>query len=142
MIWLRVSNMVMRTFAIGVGSGQRLGHQPAYDLAHQSVEACGPPPVRRRPRPNQPHPANSARSAVVRRRSADPQLLAQLQERTADAGSADWLALLARAASRGEVRPQALRPRVATVAVVLLRNEFITPRVPHRPGRRRRRDHR
>lgn len=63
----------------------------------------------------------------------DPQLLAQLQERTADAGSAPWLTILARAVSRGELRPEALHPRVATVAVVLLRDEFITrghPAVP------------
>ncbi|MEU6074195.1 TetR/AcrR family transcriptional regulator [Micromonospora sp. NPDC047074] len=63
----------------------------------------------------------------------DPQLLAQLQERTADAGSAVWLTVLARAVSRGEVRPEVLNPRVATVAVVLLRDEFITrghPAVP------------
>jgi AcrR family transcriptional regulator len=63
----------------------------------------------------------------------DPQLLAQLQERTADAGSAAWLTILARAVSRGELRPEAIHPRVATVAVVLLRDEFITrghPAVP------------
>ncbi|MCP3782907.1 TetR/AcrR family transcriptional regulator [Micromonospora sp. A3M-1-15] len=63
----------------------------------------------------------------------DPHLLAQLQERTADAGSATWLTILARAVARGELRPEALHPRVATVAVVLLRDEFITrghPAVP------------
>jgi len=63
----------------------------------------------------------------------DPQLLAQLQERTGDAGSAAWLTILARAAARGEVGSEALHPRVATVAVVLLRDEFITrghPSVP------------
>jgi hypothetical protein len=38
------------------------------------------------------------------------------------------------AAERGEVRPEALHPRVATVAVVLLRNEFITRRHPSAPG--------
>src|SRR5882672_2499691 len=32
----------------------------------------------------------------------DPQLLAQIQERSADAGSAAWLTILARAVSRGE----------------------------------------
>jgi AcrR family transcriptional regulator len=63
----------------------------------------------------------------------DPQLLAQLQERTADAGSAAWLTILARAVSRGEVRPEVLHPRVATVAVVLLRDEFITRGHPAAP---------
>jgi AcrR family transcriptional regulator len=63
----------------------------------------------------------------------DPQLLAQLQERTGDAGSAAWLTILARAVSRGEVRPEALHPRVATVAVVLLRDEFITRGYPSVP---------
>lgn len=63
----------------------------------------------------------------------DPQLLAQLQERTADAGSAPWLTILARAASRGEVGPEVLHPRVATVAVVLLRDEFITRGYPEVP---------
>jgi AcrR family transcriptional regulator len=63
----------------------------------------------------------------------DPQLLTQLQERSADAGSAAWLTILARAVSRNQARPGALHPRVATVAVVLLRNEYITrghPTVP------------
>ncbi|MET9064034.1 TetR/AcrR family transcriptional regulator [Streptosporangium sandarakinum] len=63
----------------------------------------------------------------------DPELLAQLQERTADAGSDIWLTILARAVSRGELRPEALHPRVATVAVVLLRDEFITRGHPSAP---------
>lgn len=63
----------------------------------------------------------------------DPQLLEQLQERTADAGSAAWLTILARAEARGEVPPEALHPRVATVAIVLLRNEFITRGFPTIP---------
>jgi hypothetical protein len=63
----------------------------------------------------------------------DPRLLAQLQEGTADAGSERWLAVLTRAAARGEVRPGALHPRVATVAIVLLRNEFITRGHPSAP---------
>jgi hypothetical protein len=63
----------------------------------------------------------------------DPQLLAQIQERSTDAGSAAWLTVLARAVSRGEARPEALHPRVATVAVVLLRNEFVTRGYPTVP---------
>jgi AcrR family transcriptional regulator len=56
----------------------------------------------------------------------DPELLALIQERASDAGSALWLTVLGRAVARGEARPEALHPRVATVAVVLLRNEYVT----------------
>ena len=38
-----------------------------------------------------------------------------------------------RAVARGEARPEALHPRVATVAVVLLRNEYVTCGVPTVP---------
>ncbi|HEX5504710.1 MAG TPA: TetR/AcrR family transcriptional regulator [Thermomicrobiales bacterium] len=55
----------------------------------------------------------------------DPQLLAQLREYAIDAGSDLWLQVLRRAVARGEARPEALHPRVATVAIALLRNEFI-----------------
>jgi AcrR family transcriptional regulator len=60
----------------------------------------------------------------------DPQLLAQIQESSADAGSAAWLTILARAVARGEALPDALHPRVATVAIALLRNEFVTRGCP------------
>lgn len=60
----------------------------------------------------------------------DPQLLAQIQEQSADAGSAAWLTILARAVARGEAPPDALHPRVATVAIVLLRNEYVTRGFP------------
>jgi hypothetical protein len=40
-----------------------------------------------------------------------------------------------RAATRGEVPPEALHPRLATVAVVLLRNEYITRGVHVVPDR-------
>jgi AcrR family transcriptional regulator len=63
----------------------------------------------------------------------DPQLLALIQERSPDAGSALWLTVLGRAVARGEARPEALHPRVATVAVVLLRNEYVTRGVPSAP---------
>lgn len=43
------------------------------------------------------------------------------------------MTILARAVSRGDVRPEALHPRVATVAIVLLRNEFITRGYPTIP---------
>lgn len=56
----------------------------------------------------------------------DPQLLALLRERSVDAGSSTWLTILGRAVARGEALPEALHPRVATVAIVLLRNEYVT----------------
>jgi hypothetical protein len=56
----------------------------------------------------------------------EPELLAQLHEQVADGGTAIWLTLLGRAVARGEARPEALRPRVATVAITLLRNEYVT----------------
>jgi AcrR family transcriptional regulator len=56
----------------------------------------------------------------------DPALMARLRAASVDADSATWLTVLGRAVARGEVRPEALHPRVATVAVVLLRNEYVT----------------
>ena len=37
-----------------------------------------------------------------------------------------WLTILGRAVARGEALPEALHPRVATVAMALLRNEYVT----------------
>ncbi len=62
-----------------------------------------------------------------------PELLAQLRDEVSDAGSALWLTVLGRAVARGEARPEALHPRVATVAVALLRNEFLTSGTPTVP---------
>ncbi|MCG8915820.1 TetR/AcrR family transcriptional regulator [Actinokineospora sp. PR83] len=56
----------------------------------------------------------------------DPELLAQLHEQVADGGTGPWLAILDRAAARGEVATGTVHPRVATVALVLLRNEYLT----------------
>ena len=44
-----------------------------------------------------------------------------------------WLTVLGRAVARGESPPESLHPRVATVAIVLLRNEFITSGTPTVP---------
>jgi hypothetical protein len=46
------------------------------------------------------------------------ELLAQLPEQSGDAAAAVWLTILGRAAARGEASPEALHPRVATVAIV------------------------
>ena len=56
----------------------------------------------------------------------EPELLAQLNEQAADSGTAMWLTVLGRAVARGEVEPEALHPRVATVALTLLRHEYLT----------------
>ncbi|MEU9370517.1 TetR/AcrR family transcriptional regulator [Streptomyces avermitilis] len=61
------------------------------------------------------------------------ELLAQLQEQSADAAASPWLTILGRAVARGEASPEALHPRVATVAMVLLRNEFVVRGVPTAP---------
>jgi AcrR family transcriptional regulator len=63
----------------------------------------------------------------------DPQLLAQIQDHSADAVSAAWLTILARAVARDEARPEALHPRVATAAIALLRNEYVTRGYPSVP---------
>jgi AcrR family transcriptional regulator len=61
------------------------------------------------------------------------EVLAQLQEQSGDAVAAPWLIILGRAVARGEASPEALHPRVATVAIVLLRNEFVVRGVPTAP---------
>ncbi|WP_067126864.1 TetR/AcrR family transcriptional regulator [Microtetraspora malaysiensis] len=61
------------------------------------------------------------------------ELLAQLQDQSGDAVAAPWLTILGRAVARGEAAPEALHPRVATVAIVLLRNEFVVRGVPTAP---------
>ncbi|WP_194828301.1 TetR/AcrR family transcriptional regulator [Nocardia sp. XZ_19_231] len=61
------------------------------------------------------------------------ELLAQLPEQSADGTAAMWLTVLGRAVARGEAPPECLHPRVATVAVVLLRNEFVLRGVPPAP---------
>jgi AcrR family transcriptional regulator len=58
------------------------------------------------------------------------EVLAQLREQSGDAVAAPWLTILGRAVARGEAAPEALHPRVATVAIVLLRNEFVMRGAP------------
>jgi AcrR family transcriptional regulator len=63
----------------------------------------------------------------------EPELWEQLREHAIDAGSSIWLTVLGRAVARGEVLPEALHPRVATVAIVLLRNEFVVRGITNVP---------
>jgi AcrR family transcriptional regulator len=62
-----------------------------------------------------------------------PELLAQLSGEASEGPAATWLTVLGRAVERREVAPEALHPRVATVAIVLLRNEFVVRGVPQAP---------
>jgi AcrR family transcriptional regulator len=55
----------------------------------------------------------------------DPDLLGEARRQLFEVSTARWLTLLGRAVARGQARPEALSPRVATVAVDLLRNEFV-----------------
>ena len=78
-------------------------------------------------------PVGSVQRSLLAGVAGDPELLALIQERANDAGSALWLTVLGRAVARGEAQPEALHPRVATVAVVLLRNEYVTRGLPTAP---------
>ncbi|MFI1197419.1 TetR/AcrR family transcriptional regulator [Micromonospora sp. NPDC020750] len=63
----------------------------------------------------------------------EPELLAQLQEQAGAAGTAGWLTVLDRAVARGQASPEARHPRVATVALTLLRNEIVTRGIASAP---------
>lgn len=54
----------------------------------------------------------------------DPERLREIREQLGRASIGPWLTILAHAVSRGEADPAALTPRVATVAIDLLRNEY------------------
>ncbi|MFG1941895.1 TetR/AcrR family transcriptional regulator [Nonomuraea sp. NPDC048826] len=56
----------------------------------------------------------------------EPELLAELHAALADGGAGVWLTVVGRAVARGEAPPEALHPRVVTVALTLLRNEYVT----------------
>lgn len=71
-------------------------------------------------------PAGEIHRSLVSSIGDDPDLRVQLQEQAADGATGPWRAILERAVARGEALPAALHPRVATVAIVLLRNEYIT----------------
>jgi hypothetical protein len=101
----------------------------ALPIAEYLDDACaGPVEVRGR--------IVAVREIVARERideRGDPELLALIQERANDARSDVWLTIVGRAVARGDASPDALHPRVATVAVALLRNEYVTRGIPVAP---------
>lgn len=78
-------------------------------------------------------PAGAVQRSLLAGVSGDPELLALIQERANDARSDVWLTIVGRAVARGDASPDALHPRVATVAVALLRNEYVTRGIPVAP---------
>lgn len=78
-------------------------------------------------------PLGSILRALLAGAGDDPELLAQIHENSADAQSEAWLEILVRAVARGEAPRSALHPRVATVAVALLRNEYVVRGYPAVP---------
>ncbi|WP_433057666.1 TetR/AcrR family transcriptional regulator [Dactylosporangium sp. CS-033363] len=64
----------------------------------------------------------------------EPELLALVRERSgADTMDRAWLAMLERAAARGEAPPGAVHPRVASTPMMLLRAEYAMRGVPAAP---------
>lgn len=78
-------------------------------------------------------PAGDVLRSLLGSARDDPELMEQIREAAGDGGSGTWLTVLGRAVARGEAAPEALHPRVATVAVVLLRNEYVTRGFPSVP---------
>jgi AcrR family transcriptional regulator len=111
--------------ALGVAAYRQLsvGDQPLPDTGALRDDALE---LLRRANRTWSSPAGTIRRSLLAGVADDPELLALIQERANDAGSALWLTVVGRAVARGEVQPEALHPRVATVAVVLLRNEYVT----------------
>ncbi|GAA2259863.1 TetR/AcrR family transcriptional regulator [Actinomadura luteofluorescens] len=62
-----------------------------------------------------------------------PEVLAELRDGGGGAYEAAWLTVLGRAVARGEAAAEALHPRVASVPVALLRNEYMARGVPAVP---------
>lgn len=60
---------------------------------------------------------------IVSHRDTDPDLLREAREQLLEASTTRWLTVLGCAVARGQARPEALSPRIATLAVDLLRSE-------------------
>lgn len=69
-------------------------------------------------------PVGKVLRALLSGMQDDPERLREIREQVVQAGTASWLTILSRAVARGEIRADALTPRVATVAIDLLRNEY------------------
>jgi AcrR family transcriptional regulator len=78
-------------------------------------------------------PAAEIHRSLVASIGDDPELLEQLREAAVSDTTATWLTILGRAVARGEAAPEALHPRVATVPIVSLRNEYLTRGVAPTP---------
>ncbi|MGH8881142.1 MAG: TetR/AcrR family transcriptional regulator, partial [Stackebrandtia sp.] len=68
-------------------------------------------------------PQGTVVSGLLAIAAEDPRLGAQLRQHLVDTSDDTWLTMLRRAHDRGEVTAEAVRPRVATVPMALLRNE-------------------
>ncbi|MER7451294.1 TetR/AcrR family transcriptional regulator [Nocardia beijingensis] len=66
---------------------------------------------------------------------SQPDLLGRVRDQLFDTGVTRWLTVLGRAVARGQARPEALTPRIATLAVDLLRNEYLIRGVTTIPDR-------
>lgn len=55
----------------------------------------------------------------------DPELMAELRRELSEGEPGIVLMMLARAVARGEARPESVVPRLASVPIALLRNEFL-----------------
>jgi len=110
--------------------------------AYRRLAAAAPPPpdrgqlrsdaleLLRRANSTWSSPLGGILRALLAGARDDPQLLAHIQENAADGGRAAWLTILERAVARGEAKPEALKPRVASVPIALLRNEFVISGCP------------
>ncbi|MEV3965672.1 TetR/AcrR family transcriptional regulator [Nocardia sp. NPDC050193] len=56
---------------------------------------------------------------------SEPDLFREVRDQLLDISVTQWLTVLGRAVARGQARPEALSPRIATLAVDLVRNEYL-----------------
>ncbi|WP_433677705.1 TetR/AcrR family transcriptional regulator [Nocardia sp. CA-119907] len=56
---------------------------------------------------------------------SDPELLREVRDQLTATAITRWLTVLGRAVARGQARPEALTPRIATAAIDLLRTEYL-----------------
>jgi AcrR family transcriptional regulator len=64
--------------------------------------------------------------SLLARATQDAELLVAIRSAGADADVGVWRRIVERAVARGEATSAALHPRVATLPLVLLRNEYVT----------------